>query len=378
MNSKSRFDYLIVGAGFFGSTVARILTDAGKSCLVIDKDIHLGGAAHDFIWPTNGQIVCGAGAHIFHTQSEQVWNFVNRFCEMESFINKPKVLTGGKVYSFPLNMMTFHQLWGVVTPEEARQKLNEVRVPCVRPRNFEEWALDKIGPELYELFIYNYTKKQWMKEPRELPSSIIQRLPIRLTYDENYFTAKYQSMPKNGYSELIKTMLDGIDVRLGIDFFTMRDWHDYASHLIYSGPLDRFFGYELGELEYNTMKFVHKTFIGDYQGNAVFNHTDDSVSYLRSIEHKHFQKSYRKHYDPLLEDKKETVVSFDYPVSFKENPEPYYPIRDTKNSSLYEQYSKLAKNISDMSVGGRLGSYRYIDLDQAIAEGMTLANSILE
>ena len=372
-----KYDHLIVGAGFFGATVARILTDTGRSCLVVDKNKYVAGAAHDFVWP-NGQLVCGAGAHIFHTHSEQIWNFVNRFCEMEPFINKPKVLSGGKVYSFPINMMTLHQLWGVVTPEEARRKLNDVRLPCPHtPRNFEEWVLDKIGTELYELFIYGYTKKQWMKEPSELPSSIIQRLPIRLTYEENYFNTKYQSMPKDGYTKLVEAMLDGIDVRLDTDFFGMGDWHDYANHLIYSGPLDKFFDYSFGKLEYNTMRFEHKVFQGDYQGNAVFNHTDLSVPYLRSIEHRHFQKSYQKHYNPTEINTKDTVVSFDYPISFEENPEPYYPIRDAKNAALYEKYEKLLSNLSDVVVGGRLGSYRYVDLDQTMAEAMSVCKKLV-
>ncbi len=214
------YDYLIVGSGFFGSTAARLLTDLGKSCLVIDKNPYVGGMASDTV--LHGQIVGLHGCHVFHTNSEEVWKFINQFSEIEPFINKPKVLSEGKVYSFPINLMTMYQLWGVVTPEDARKKLNEVRIPCKNPRNFEEWVLDKIGRELYEKFIYSYSKKQWLKEPRELPSSIIQRLPIRLTYDENYFTCKYQGMPKDGYTKLVENMLCGIDVDLGIDFFILR------------------------------------------------------------------------------------------------------------------------------------------------------------
>jgi UDP-galactopyranose mutase len=376
MNDKIKYDFLVVGSGFFGATIARKLTDAGKTCLVIDKNEFLGGAAHDFRW-TNGQLVAGAGAHIFHTHSEEVWQFTNQFCSMEPFINKPKVLSGNKVYSFPINMMTLHQLWGVVTPAEARQKLNSVRIPCEKPRNFEEWALDKIGRELYELFIYGYTKKQYMKEPSELPSSIIQRLPIRLTYEENYFTTKYQGMPSEGYSALIENMLSGIDVRLGVDFFTL-DWQNYAKHLIYTGPVDKFFDFCFGKLDYNTLRFEHKEFRGDYQGNAVFNHVDANVPYLRSIEHKHFLRSYQKHYDPNQENQNISVVSFDYPISFEDHPEPYYPIRDEKNSFLYDKYFSLKKTLSNVTFGGRLGEYKYLDLDQTMASAMQKAKNILQ
>lgn len=369
------YSFLIVGAGFFGATAARKLTDAGYKCLVIDKNSHVAGAAHDFRW-NNGQLVSSYGAHCFHTHSEEIWSFVNRFSEMESFINKPKVLSDGKVYSFPINLMTLNQLWGVVTPKEALQKLNEVKIVCKNPKNFEEWILDKVGEEIYQKFIYGYTKKQWGCEPKELPSSIIQRLPIRLTYDENYFTTKYQGMPKEGYTKLIENMLDGIKVELDVDFFKMNDWRKQAKHLIYTGPIDKFFNFEFGKLNYNTLKFEHKEFIGDYQGNAVFNHTDLSTPYLRSVEHKHFQRSYQKHY--LNQDNQNTtVVSFDYPISFEEHPEPYYPIRDKINSSLYEKYFELKKTMKDVTFGGRLGEYKYLDLDQTMASAMQKSEKII-
>lgn len=374
---NKRYQFLIVGSGFYGSTMARKLTDAGKTCLVIDKNPHVAGAAHDFRW-SNGQLVASYGAHCFHTHSEEVWSFITQFCSMDLFINKPKVLTGGKVYSFPINLMTLQQLWGVVTPSDARKKLDSVRIPCSNPRNFEEWVLDKIGRELYDLFIYSYTKKQYCKEPSLLPSSIIQRLPIRLTYDESYFTTKYQSMPKEGYTALIENMLTGIDVELGLDFFEIGDWHNYADFLIYTGPLDKFFDYSFGKLDYNTLRFEHKEFYGDYQGNAVFNHTDSSVPYLRSVEHKHFVRSYQKHYDPLHKNKDLTVVSFDHPVPFAEHPEPYYPIRDTKNSVLHDKYLGLLKNVPDVAIGGRISGYQYFDLDQAISAAFVKSKKILD
>ena len=365
------FDFMIVGSGFFGATFARKATDAGKKCLVIDKNNHIAGATYDRKWD-NGIIVSEYGAHIFHTQSEEVWDFINKFTTIMPFTNKPKVLSKGNVYSFPINMMTLHQLWGVINPEEAYRKLQDVRIPCENPRNFEEWALDRVGKEIYELFFYGYTKKQWMKEPRDLPSSIIQRLPIRLTYEENYFTTKYQGIPNEGYSATIKNMLDGIKTELNTDFFTIRNkWRDYAKHLVYTGPIDKFYDYEFGSLEYNTLRFEHKTIYGDYQGNAVFNHTDMSVPHIRTIEHKHFYKNAPKHYEVKPHSKEETVVSYDIPVAFKDHPEPYYPIRDDKNSDLYNRYANLKTNHKEITFGGRLGEYKYLDIDQTIASALT-------
>jgi UDP-galactopyranose mutase len=365
------FDFMIVGSGFFGATFARKAADAGKKCLVIDKNNHIAGATYDRKWD-NGIIVSEYGAHIFHTQSEEVWDFINKFTKINPFINKPKVLSQGNVYSFPINMMTLHQLWGVVTPEEAYRKLQDVRIPCENPRNFEEWALDRVGKEIYELFFYGYTKKQWMKEPRDLPASIIQRLPIRLTYEENYFTTKYQGIPNEGYSATIKNMLDGIKTELNTDFFTIRNkWRDYAKHLVYTGPIDKFYDYEFGSLEYNTLRFEHKTIYGDYQGNAVFNHTDMSVPHIRTIEHKHFYKNAPKHYEVKPHSKEKTVVSYDIPVAFKDHPEPYYPIRDDKNSDLYNRYANLKTNHKEITFGGRLGEYKYLDIDQTIASALT-------
>jgi UDP-galactopyranose mutase len=374
MNNK--YDYLIVGCGFFGSTFARIATDSGKSCLIIDNKPHIAGAAYDKKW-NNGIVVSEYGAHIFHTQSKQIWDFVNKFTEMKAFINKPKVLSKNKVYSFPINMMTMHQLWGVVTPEQARTKIKNERIPCNKKNpNFEEWCLDKIGRELYELFIYGYTKKQWMKEPKELPSSIIERLPIRFTYEENYFTTYYQGMPNEGYGNLIKNMLDGIKIELETDFFEL-DWEKYANHLVYTGPIDKFFSYEYGNLEYNTLKFEHKVFKGDFQGNAVFNHVDLDVPYIRSVEHKHFYKTTKLKHESLKDEEEETVVTYDIPISFKDNPEPYYPIRDKINSDLYSKYLKIKENMKNVTFGGRLGEYKYLDMDQTIASAISKAKKII-
>lgn len=375
---ENKYDFLIVGAGFFGATFARKMTDAGKKCLVIDKNPHIAGAAYDS--KKEGDIIVSEyGAHILHSHSDEVWHFLEQFATLDPFINKPKVLSGGKVFSFPINLMTLHQLWGVVTPEEARKKLNDVRIPCANPTNFEQWALDKLGKELYEKFIYGYTKKQWFKEPRELPSSIIQRLPIRLTYDENYFTTKHQGIPREGYSKLVQNMLDGIDVELETDFFLkMRDWKRIANHLVYTGPVDKFFDYQYGELEYNTLRFEHKVFQGDFQGNAVFNYTDLDVPYIRSIEHKHFRNRPNAKNCLLQEKQETTVVSFDYPIPYKENPEPYYPIRDDRNSDLYAKYYEIKKEwMKDVTFGGRLGEYKYLDIDQTVASAMIKAERLL-
>ena len=374
---SSKYDFLVVGAGFFGATFARKATEAGRKCLVIDKNNHIAGATYDRKWD-NGIIVGEYGAHIFHTASEEVWDFINQFPTIETFINKPQGISGRNVYSFPITMMTLHQLWGVVTPAEAFQKLQEVRLPCERPRNFEEWALDRVGQQLYELFFYGYTKKQWLKEPKDLPASIIQRLPIRLTYEENYFTTKYQGIPKNGYSETVENMLDGIKVELGVDFFTMKNkWRDYAKHLIYTGPVDKFFDFTCGDLEYNTLKFEHKVYKGDFQGNAVFNYADPSVPQIRTIENKHFyDRRTNKHYDNKNLDTSETVVTYDIPVSYKDHPEPYYPIRDDRNSDIYNNYFDLKQTQTDVTFGGRLGEYKYLDIDQTIASAIVKAKTL--
>jgi UDP-galactopyranose mutase len=373
-----KYDFLIVGAGFFGATFARKATDAGKSCLVVDKSSHTAGAAYDRKWD-NGVIVGQYGAHIFHTQSEEVWAFMNKFATMDPFINKPKVLSNNKIYSFPINLMTLHQLWGVVTPQEAFDELQKRRIPCEKPRNFEEWILDRVGKELYELFFYGYTKKQWMKEPSELPASIIQRLPIRLTYEENYFTTKYQAMPREGHGKTVDNMLDGIKVELGQDFFEIDDWRKVAKHLVYTGPVDKFYNYCHGELEYNTLRFEHRELKGDFQGNAVINHVDMNTPYIRTIEHKHFfDHRLEKHYNSKEVEQTPTVVSYDIPVKFKDHPEPYYPIRDEQNSSIYNKYLDLKQNQKDVTFGGRLGEYKYLDIDQTIASAIKKAKNILD
>jgi UDP-galactopyranose mutase len=375
-SSKTRFDFLVVGAGFFGATFANQATRYGKKCLVIDKSDHLAGAAYDKIM--YGNPVCQFGAHIFHTKSKAIWEFIQQFSEFNNYINKPKADTGTEIYSFPFNMATFHQLWGVRTPKEAEMKLRDVRVPIENPKNAEEWILSQVGEEIYQKFIYGYTKKQWMREPKNLPVSIVKRLPIRLTWEENYFSTNYQGMPIDGYTKIVERMLEGSEVQLGVDYFS-KDWKKVAKHIVYTGPVDRFFDYEHGELEYNTLRFEHKQMTGDYQGTAVMNHTSESVPYLRSVEHKYFYKlsHMEKHYTPDIKRwSTPSLVTFDYPVPYAEHREPYYPIRDDINSKLYNKYMELKKNLSHVTFGGRLGEYKYLDIDQTMASAIQKFRSV--
>lgn len=367
------YDFLVVGAGFFGATFARVVTDAGHTCLVIDKADKVGGmAAEDIV---HGLHVCRHGAHIFHTHDNDVWQFICRFGKFNSFTNRVKAKAKGKLYSFPINLMTLHQLWGVTTPLEAWDRLQAVRVPVAAPKNCEDWLLSVVGREVYELFFYGYTKKQWHREPRDLPASIIKRLPIRLTHDDNYFTAQYQGMPIDGYSSLVNNMLDGIDVRLDTDLFSL-DWKSLARRLVYTGPIDRFFDYCFGKLEYNTLKFSHEIYYGDFQGNAVINHCDADVPFLRSIEHRHFSyPSVVKHYcDPSPVP---TVVTYDLPATFEETRMPYYPIQDDVNTALYARYAALGRLLPDVIFGGRLGEYRYYDIDQTMASAIQKATKAI-
>lgn len=366
------YDFIIVGAGIFGATFARRVTDSGKRCLVIDKRPHIAGAAHDS--PFGDYYVSSYGAHIFHTHSEEVWNFARQFCDFVPFVNRPKAVSGGRVYSFPVNLMTLHQLWGVTSPAEASAKLAEVVVPCENPSNFEEWALSMVGEEIYRKFFYGYTKKQYMREPRELPTSIIQRLPIRMTYDENYFTTNFQGMPSGGYTGMVRSMLDGIDVELGVNYLRHRDRLDrLARHVVYTGPVDEFFDYQYGRLDYNTLRFERREFAGDQQGNAVLNHVDESVPHLRSVEHRHFyvRGESQKHYGGSVAHR--SVVTYDVPARLDENPEPFYPIRDRVNSELYQRYAAIRP--SKVVFGGRLGEYKYLDMDQSMASAMQKSRS---
>ncbi len=299
------YDYVVVGAGLFGAVFANQIATRGQTCLVLDKRDHIAGNCHTP--QVNGVLIHAYGPHVFHTNSDDVWRFVNRFATFNSFVNRPKALYGGRLYSLPINMMTLHQLWGVITPQEAEAKLKTVRVPIAKPANLEEWVLAEVGEEIYQTLIYGYTKKQWGREPKELPASIIQRLPIRLNYDDNYYHAKYQGVPVDGYTDMVRRMLDvtGISVRLNEDFDSQSDWRKYARKLLYTGSPDQFFKHDLGALEYRSLRFEHETGTGVKQGMAILNHTEFATPYTRSIEHKFFGSG----------NESTTVLTREYPLT---------------------------------------------------------------
>lgn len=369
MPRAKEYDYLIVGAGLFGAVFAREMTDQGKTCLVIDKRSHPAGNSHTE--EIEGIQVHAYGPHIFHTDDEAVWSYVNRFASFNHFVNRPKVHYQGKLYSFPINLMTLYQLWGVKTPREAQQALREKRVPTDgEPRNMEEWVLSQVGREIYQTFIHGYTRKQWMLDPKDLPADIVKRIPIRLTFDDNYFNHCYQGIPRGGYTRMIGHMLEGIEVRLDSDYFEDRDhWNRMAERIVYSGRIDEFFDKRFGALEYRTLDFettLHED-IRDFQGNAVINYTELEVPYTRIIEHKHFEFNGIDH----------TVVTREYPVPWHRDSVPYYPVNDAQNASRYERYRDLARAHNQVLFGGRLGEYRYYDMDQVVSSALKAAKQEL-
>lgn len=367
------YDYLIVGAGFFGATFARQATDLGKKCLVIDKKSHVAGAAYDT--KAHDYYVSEYGAHIFHTNSVMIWDFVNQFSRFNSFVNRPKVVSQGKIYSFPINLMTLQQLYGVKTPKEAKNLIDKMRVNIKNPSNFEEWMLTTVGEDLYRRFYYHYTKRQWLREPKDLPMSIAQRVPIRLTYDENYFITHFQGIPQTGYTKLIRNMLDGIDVEIGENY--SENLGNKAKRVIYTGPIDEFYEYSFGRLDYRSLKFEKMEFSDDQQGTAVLNYTDEEAPYLRSIEHRHFYHFGEcvKHYNKKSYSSP-SIITYDVPVKCGEVAEPYYPIRDKQNSEIYDRYSAIQNK--RVIFGGRLGEYKYYDMDQSMASAMALVTKLEE
>jgi len=356
-----QYNYLIVGAGFYGSIMARELALKGYRVKVIDKRNHVGGNA--YTERIEDIDVHRYGAHIFHTNEKWIWDYINQFGEFNNFKNSPIACSNGKMYSLPFNMWTFHQLWGVKTPEEAQAKIESQRFTG-KVTNLEEQALSMVGKDIYETLIKEYTTKQWGKDPKELPASIIKRLPVRFTWDNNYFNDKYQGIPVEGYTRLFNKMLDhpNIDVELGIDYFEDRDYsNSRAEKIIYTGPIDRFFDYKHGKLEYRSLKFVHKTIEdSDFQGNAVINYNDEKYDYTRIIEHKHFNNTGQKN----------TVITVEYPAWYTGYNEPYYPINDEKNSKIYNLYKKDANKMYNVYFGGRLAEYRYYDMHQVIASAL--------
>lgn len=353
------YDYLIVGCGLFGATFARLATDAGKRCLVIDRRSHIGGNC--YTEKLEGINVHRYGAHIFHTSNKAVWNFVNRFAEFNNYINSPKAISQGKLYSLPFNMNTFYELWQTRTPAEARQKIESQRF-FGEPTNLEEQALSLVGKDIYETLIRDYTRKQWGKDPRELPAFIIKRLPLRFTFDNNYFTDRYQGIPIGGYTALFEAMLEGIEVRQNVDF--LDDRHrltSLARKVVYTGCIDQYFNYELGRLEYRSLDFANSIEeIENFQGNAVINYCDTSEAFTRIIEHKHFEAAT----SPV------TVITREYPQACTGDAIPYYPVNDPHNQSLYRRYQELTHTTDNVIFGGRLSEYKYMDMHVVIESAM--------
>lgn len=368
--SMKPYDFLIVGAGLFGAVFAHQARKAGKRCLVIDRRPHLGGNV--YCEQVEGINVHRYGAHIFHTGNKQVWQFVNSFVEFNRYTNCPVARYHDELYNLPFNMNTFNRMWGVNTPDEAVAKIEDQKRDALlqmqadgvtEPRNLEEQALLLVGKDIYERLIKGYTEKQWGRDCRDLPASIIRRLPVRLVFDNNYFNDPYQGIPIGGYNLLIERLLDGIETRVNVDFLTMRDhWRDMADKLVYSGPIDEYFNYCHGKLQYRTVRFETEVLdMPNYQGNAVINYTEREVPYTRVIEHKHFEMFGNEVYD-----NPKTVVSREYSTEWRPGMEPYYPVNDDKNSALYRQYRSMAEQETGIVFGGRLAEYKYYDMDKVI------------
>ena len=370
-----KYDYLIVGSGLYGAVFAREMTDRGKSCLVLDKRNHIAG--NTYTEDIEGIHVHRYGAHIFHTNNTDVWNYVQRFAAFNRFTNSPVANFHGELYSLPFNMYTFNKMWGVVTPEEAAAKIVEQRAAAgiTEPQNLEEQAISLVGTDIYEKLIKGYTQKQWGRECKELPAFIIQRLPVRLTFDNNYFNARHQGIPNGGYTAMVEKMLEGIPVELNIDYLSDRAyWNKQASQIVYTGPVDAYFDFSLGTLQYRSLRFDSELLdTANYQGNAVVNYTDAETPWTRIIEHKWF--AFGK--DDAGNDLSKTVISREYSAEWKPGDEPYYPVNDEQNNLLYQHYKQFADQEKNVIFGGRLGEYKYYDMDQVIAASLQKVNEEL-
>ena len=365
------YDYLIVGAGLYGAVFARQAKERGKSVLVIDKRPHIAGNV--YTERVAGIHVHRYGAHIFHTNDQAVWNYVNRFAEFNRFTNSPVANYKGELYSLPFNMYTFNRMWGVTTPAQAAAEIDRQRRDSgiTQPRNLEEQAISLVGRDIYEKLVKGYTEKQWGRPCTELPAFIIRRLPVRLTFDNNYFNALYQGIPQGGYTRLVERMLEGVEVRLGVDYLQDRPALDaLAKTIVYTGPIDAFYGYRFGPLEYRSVRFETELLdMPNFQGNAAVNYTDRDTPFTRIIEHKWFQ--FGK--DDDGNDLPQTVISREYSSEWKVGDEPYYPVNDGKNAALYARYKALADGENRVIFGGRLGEYKYYDMDQVIAAALKKA-----
>lgn len=364
-----KYDYLIVGAGLFGATFAYEMTKIGKKCLVIDRRDHIGG--NIYCENINEINVHKYGAHIFHTSNKKIWEYVNQFAEFNNYINSPIANYHGELYNMPFNMNTFSKLWGVVTPEEAKEKIESQKkvLNCKEPENLEEQAISLVGEDIYRKLVKEYTEKQWGRDCKELPSFIIKRLPVRFTFDNNYFNDRYQGIPIGGYNVIIEKMLEKSDVILDVDYLKEREKYDeLAEKVLFTGMIDEFYGYKLGQLEYRTLKFENEILedVDNYQGVAVMNFTSHDEKYTRIIEHKHFE----------FNNCKGTVITKEYPSTWKVGDEAYYPVNDEKNSKLFSEYKKLADKEDNIIFGGRLGQYKYFDMDKIIDESLKLVDEI--
>lgn len=369
-----KYDYLIVGSGLYGAVFAHEAKKAGKSVLVIDKRPNIAGNV--YTENIEGINVHKYGAHIFHTNNKLVWEYITQFAEFNRFTNSPVANYKGELYSLPFNMYTFNKMWGVVTPEEASEKIAEQRKEITgEPKNLEEQAISLVGRDIYEKLIKGYTEKQWGRDCKELPAFIIKRLPVRLTFDNNYFNALYQGIPIGGYTGMIENMLEGIDVRLGVDYLlNKKELDKLADKIVYTGAIDAYFDFKLGTLEYRSVKFENELLdIPNFQGNAAVNYTDKETPWTRIIEHKWFE--FGK--DSNGNDIPKTVISREYSSEWKTSDEPYYPVNDDKNSKLYQQYKVLAENEKNVIFGGRLGEYKYYDMDAVIASALDRVNKEL-
>lgn len=362
------YDWLIVGSGIFGSTFAHLAKASGQRCLVIDKRCHLGGNL--YCENKDGIIVHRYGAHIFHTSNKMIWDFVNRHVEFVPYKHSPIAFYKGNYYSLPFNLLTFCKLWGDMSPIQAKQKLDYQRLKNINAKNLEEQAISLVGKDIYSKLIKGYTEKQWGRDCKELPSFIIKRIPLRFTFDNNYFDDIYQGIPKGGYNLLIESLLDGIETKLNVDFIKEKNvFSKISKRILYTGSIDEYFDYRLGALQYRSIRFEDKEYeTENYQGCSVINYTDRAIQYTRSIEHRHF--------DRYCKSKNKTIVSNEYSQEWEVGIEPYYPINNERNDNLYHKYEILANNEKNTIFGGRLGSYKYYDMDDAIEAAILLFNQI--
>ena len=362
-----KYDYLIVGAGFFGAVFAHEAMKKGKKCLVVEKRGHIGGNC--YTENVEGIDVHKYGAHIFHTSDEKVWRYINQFADFNHYVNCPIANYKGEIYNMPFNMNTFSRLWGISTPQEAKNIIESQKTNFPEPQNLEEQALNLVGRDIYEKLVKGYTEKQWGRSCKELPAFIIRRLPVRLTYNNNYFSDPHQGIPKEGYTAIFEKLLEGADVRLGCDYLEHKEeLRPLANEVIYTGPIDRYFDFRYGPLQFRSLRFETEILdVDNYQGNAVVNYTDRETPYTRIIEHKHF----------TFGTQEKTVITREYPADWHPGDEPYYTVNDEENDALYQKYAALAAEEPGVIFGGRLGEYKYYDMDKVIASSLALAEKVL-